>query len=373
MRSLTAAHFFSPMVAMKEEVMHLIRTQFLGRRHRFRGASFSKRQINKRAASRTYLQPKPERLNGAGSYDGEAEVNKLLRELERTHLILESQCRRFSRNNERGNIILIYYSVVLILYSVAIAFFRDILCVKLLEFSSIMLSIGALVYSLINGNANYLARALRLERTIEDVQDITEQVEELLPASKEFGIAACCAQSKQGGCEYDIDHPDACTFCAPCKRLQELKRQFNEIKRKSHLCDCRDLFYMAKSLCTRYGIPDSLDKGGGIQAFFKRLFKPAIFRYGVDNISSLFVANWDESMNQKQRDVYGDLKKVIHPYTIVQQSFYEIRARIRHVLLYITPTAVFLFAWIIKIAAKGYLGDFAIFNFLKTLNEMFGG
>lgn len=80
--------------------------------------------------------------------------------------------KRLNRRDSTSKFILIYYSIVLIVYTLTNKYFPDNYNSILGEYFSIILSIVLLAYSLINNNARYSERIRSLEESINGIKTI---------------------------------------------------------------------------------------------------------------------------------------------------------------------------------------------------------
>lgn len=84
--------------------------------------------------------------------------------------------RRLSINSSISNIILIYYSIFLIVNSLILVFFKDIYNKNISDFSSIVISVVLLVYSLINSKAAYIQRIEKTQEVINKLKSLKRRI-----------------------------------------------------------------------------------------------------------------------------------------------------------------------------------------------------
>ena len=80
--------------------------------------------------------------------------------------------KRLDRNAKFSNLVLIYYSIALIIYSITAKFFPKLYCGELSGYFSIIISVVVLAYSLINSNANYQERKKNAENVLNKIKDL---------------------------------------------------------------------------------------------------------------------------------------------------------------------------------------------------------
>lgn len=127
---------------------------------------------------------------------------------------------RLSRRSKISNLILIYYSLSLIVYSITNKFFPDEFDTNLSEYFSILLSIIVLVYSIINNNANYTIRISKIQDSLNQLKTLKREIKD------------------------EISEED----------FKKLKPKYYEITDKTERRELTDFFKSIKEYCREYGI-----------------------------------------------------------------------------------------------------------------------
>lgn len=83
---------------------------------------------------------------------------------------------RLKRREKVSSFALIYYSVFTIILSLTVAFYPNNFDMNLSNYLGIVLSIIMLVYSIINNNANYSTRILKIEKSLNKVKSIKREI-----------------------------------------------------------------------------------------------------------------------------------------------------------------------------------------------------
>lgn len=193
------------------------------------------------------------------------DCEKYYRIMNMTQLNYANQLKRLSKNQSRANIILIYYSTALIVYSVASIIYPTIFSLKWMEFSSIILSVVVLLYSIINGNANYPQRIANIEKSLNQVKSLKRKIGSIR--------AACCTEKNAQTTGEPID-----TNCngnntkqekqrsniagdnressdtSICESLERIKREYETLVSTTEIRDSLDFYETIVQLCAKYDL-----------------------------------------------------------------------------------------------------------------------
>lgn len=193
------------------------------------------------------------------------DCEKYYRIMNMTQLNYANQLKRLSKNQSRANIILIYYSTALIVYSVASIIYPTIFSLKWMEFSSIILSVVVLLYSIINGNANYPQRIANIEKSLNQVKSLKRKIESIR--------ASCCTEKNAQTTGEPID-----TNCngnntkqekqrsniagdnressdtSICESLERIKREYETLVSTTEIRDSLDFYETIVQLCAKYDL-----------------------------------------------------------------------------------------------------------------------
>lgn len=193
------------------------------------------------------------------------DCEKYYRIMNMAQLNYANQLKRLSKNQSRANIILIYYSTALIVYSVASIIYPTIFSLKWMEFSSIILSVVVLLYSIINGNANYPQRIANIEKSLNQVKSLKRKIGSIR--------ASCCTEKNAQTTGEPID-----TNCngnntkqekqrsniagdnressdtSICESLERIKREYETLVSTTEIRDSLDFYETIVQLCAKYDL-----------------------------------------------------------------------------------------------------------------------
>lgn len=124
--------------------------------------------------------------------------------------------KRLTRKSKISNFALIYYSIFLIVISLTSKYFPNNYNSNLAEYSSIVLSVIVLAYSLVNNNANYSVRINNIENSLNELKKIKRELND--------------------------------------KNLDKYIEIYNQITDKTERRDDRDFFNTVKNLAKLYNI-----------------------------------------------------------------------------------------------------------------------
>lgn len=112
--------------------------------------------------------------------------NKYYRIMDRTQSNYANQLTRISRDAKRSDFILIYYSLALIIYSLSVKFYPHLFDETWTSYSSIILSVIVLIYSIINSKARYSERITKIQFALNEVKRLKREVGALPELSSQY-------------------------------------------------------------------------------------------------------------------------------------------------------------------------------------------
>lgn len=248
------------------------------------------------------------------------DCEKYYRIISMTQLNYANQLKRLSKNQSRANTIMMYYSTALIVYSVASIIYPMYFSLKWMEFSGIILSIVVLLYSIVNGNANYPQRITSIEKALNRVKSLKREVGSI--------HATCCYvekclqsarspigannEAKNEQCKNtdrnNLKHLDS----TMCKRLERIKRKYDTIVATTEIRDNLDFYYTIIQLCAKYNIDPYA--------------KPEQIRMNASRL--------------KNDEIVEEIIGYISENSPRQQRRYIVFLTVVHILLYIAPIVI---------------------------------
>lgn len=176
--------------------------------------------------------------------------DKYYRIMDRTQSNYANQLKRLSRDKKRADFILIYYSLALIIYSLSGKFYPELFNENWISYSSIILSIIVLIYSIVNSRSEYSGRISSIQHALNDVKRLKREVGALPKFSDIKPLSPSCGEAAE--CE-------ECTSCnadrkKACDTLNGLKKEYDTLVSKTEIRDDIDFYYTILQLCKQYGI-----------------------------------------------------------------------------------------------------------------------
>ena len=111
--------------------------------------------------------------------------DKMYEIMDMTQCNQANMLKRLDRISKFSNFVLIYYSIVLIIYALTVIYFPKYYNSELSEYFSIIISIVILVFSIINGNSKYSERIKVTEATLNAIKSLKRELtDENLPADR---------------------------------------------------------------------------------------------------------------------------------------------------------------------------------------------
>lgn len=139
-----------------------------------------------------------------------------------------NQYKRLSKNDKRASYIIVYYSIVLIIYSLSIHFYPDRFDNTWINYCNIIVSIIVLVYSIINSKADYANRASKISAALNTVKGLKRDVGRLKDQTQE-----------KGGEELSAE-------------FLKIKEEYDSLANSVEVRDDLDFYYTIRSLCKKY-------------------------------------------------------------------------------------------------------------------------
>lgn len=93
-----------------------------------------------------------------------------------TQMNYSNMLKRLERKSKESDFVLIYYSIFLIIISLACKYFPNRFDTNLAEYFNIILSVIILAYSLVNNNADYKIRIVNIEKSLNEIKDIKRRL-----------------------------------------------------------------------------------------------------------------------------------------------------------------------------------------------------
>lgn len=166
--------------------------------------------------------------------------DKYYRIMDRTQSNYANQLKRLSKDETRANFILIYYSIALIVYALSVEFYPDKFNATWTSYTSIILSVVVLTYSIINSKAAYSERITKIARALNEVKRLKREVGALTDISN----SSDCPN--QEGCQPDQEKGNG--------ELEKLKKEYDELVSGTEIRDDLDFYWTIRDLCKKYGL-----------------------------------------------------------------------------------------------------------------------
>lgn len=191
------------------------------------------------------------------------------------------QLKRLSKNDQRANFILIYYSLSLLVYSLTVKFFPSLLNADTTSFFGIVLSIIILIYSIINSNSRYPERIAAVQQGLNKMKSLKRRL-------------------KSDG-EFD-----------------KVREEYEKVVNGTEMRDDTDFYYTVCHLCKEYGIKRFSGKD------VKNPPAPPSNRGDIITIKS------------EIRGYISELNPFLQVINIISRNAW-------HIILYLAPVLIFLF------------------------------
>lgn len=215
-----------------------------------------------------------------------------------------NQIKRISKDSKRADFILIYYSLSLIIYSLSVKFYPDLFDEDWTSYSSIILSIIVLVYSIINSKAQYPERIHSLEKALNKTKWIKREVGSL-PGDGPQNCSLSCPECQK------VEN-------GPCAKLDALKKEYDDLVNSTEIRDDIDFYYTIQHLCKQHHI-----------GIFTRKYKGS-------------------AQDERQEDIIREIKGYISENMPLRQNFHIWIKMIWHFSLYILPVVILILSIVFK-------------------------
>lgn len=166
--------------------------------------------------------------------------DKYYRIMDRTQSNYANQLKRLSKDDKRADFILIYYSIALIVYALSVQFYPDKFNATWTSYTSIILSVVVLMYSIINSKAAYTERIAKIDKALNEVKRLKREVGAL---PDKANISSC---SNQEVCP--------CDKAEACNKLEDLKKEYDKLVSSTETRDDLDFYWTICHLCDEYGL-----------------------------------------------------------------------------------------------------------------------
>lgn len=174
--------------------------------------------------------------------------NKYYRIIDVTQTNYVNQLNRLSKAEKHSDFILIYYSLALIIYPLSVQFYPSVLDATWITYSSIVLSIVLLVFSIINSKAAYpqrisalqvaLTETKQLKREIGDLPNLVQRPPKCLNSSDPEHVSSC----------------ESCPYSDSCKKLEDIKNAYEKIINTAEMREDVDFYHTIVQLSKKHGI-----------------------------------------------------------------------------------------------------------------------
>lgn len=141
-------------------------------------------------------------------------------------MIYSNQLKRLSVSSKRANFILIYYSIALIIYTLALRYFNHMLHQDFTEFASIVISIMILIYSIISSNSRFSERAHDVEFSLNQIKRMKRKLANIPSMSYD----------EQG------------------EEFEDFKEKYEDLIDNVEYRDDLDFYYTVKYFCKKFNI-----------------------------------------------------------------------------------------------------------------------
>ena len=217
--------------------------------------------------------------------------------MDTAQLNLANQYKRLSKNDKRASSIVVYYSIVLIVYSLSVHFYPRWFDSTWINYCNIIISIIVLVYSIINSKADYANRASRAAESLKSVKALKRRLGMLRSMRDETQEAKETWESA----------------------FKEIIDSYTALSSSVEVRDDLDFYYTIRSLCKKYGI----------SAF--RNAKPV---------------NPNNPTAQSNNEAIAELRGYIAENVPIMQWIHVAFLRVWHLMLYLAPILIFLWGFL---------------------------
>lgn len=228
-----------------------------------------------------------------------------------------NQWKRLSKDSNRANFILIYYSLAIIIYSLSVKFYPEHFNEIWSSYSGLILSIIVLIYSIINSKAGYPERIAKIEVALNEIKSLKREVGEL---PKDASNASCSATNGHNvlpRITNFIFNKNVCLQCQyehTCTKLENLKEKYENIVSNTEMRDDLDFYYTIRHLCKKHHV---------------RLYSGKMKR------------KFDE-YEEKNKGIIEEIRGYISENNPCMQCIHVIFLKLYHFALYVAPVIIFI-------------------------------
>lgn len=249
-----------------------------------------------------------------------------------------NQWKRLSKDSKRADFILIYYSIAIIVYSLSVKFYPNLINEIWSTYAGLILSVIVLIFSIINSKAGYPERIAKVQVALNEVKRLKREVAtlpELLPREcktymNKGGISSTVAvianeeKACSSSCEtaYNSNPHTQCQSANVCPELERIKKEYDDIVNNTEMRDDLDFYYTIRQLCKQ----NNLDPFTGKSA------------KGVD-----------PKEVDEESPVIREIKSYISENNPRKQRFHVYFLTLYHFALYSAPVFIFLIGIIVNI------------------------
>ena len=223
----------------------------------------------------------------------EYNLEKYFRIMDTAQLNYANQYKRLSKNDKRASYIVVYYSIVLIVYALSVHYYSDWFDSTWINYCNIIISIIVLVYSIINSKADYTNRASKASYSLNKVKGLKRRLGNLKTKPHET------AEEKREWQE----------------TANAIIEEYNTLSSSAEVRDDLDFYYTILSLCKKYRI-----------SAFRR-------------------AKAECSKHDPNREAIEELKGYIAENAPIMQMLHVAFLKAWHLMLYLAPILIFLWGF----------------------------
>ena len=222
----------------------------------------------------------------------EYNLEKYFRIMDTAQLNYANQYKRLSKNDKRASYIVVYYSIVLIVYALSVHYYPKWFDSTWINYCNTIISIIVLVYSIINSKADYANRASKASESLNKVKGLKRRLGRLKAKPQE---------SPEQKSEWE-------------KEFNVIIEEYSILSSSVEVRDDLDFYYTICSLCKKYGI-------------------------------SILGAKANNSEGNPNNEAIKELNGYIAENAPFMQWVHVNVLRIWHLILYLAPILIFLWGF----------------------------
>ena len=162
----------------------------------------------------------------------EYNLEKYFRIMDTAQLNYANQYKRLSKNDKRASYIVVYYSIVLIVYALSVHYYPKWFDSTWINYCNTIISIIVLVYSIINSKADYANRASKASESLNKVKGLKRRLGRLKAKPQD---------SPEQKSEWE-------------KEFNVIIDEYSILSSSVEVRDDLDFYYTIRALCRKYGI-----------------------------------------------------------------------------------------------------------------------